>query len=161
VEETLHSFLLILDKEHVMKSRTLILASMALFVSGASSAISGPCTTEIDGLTKTLAAKDAGSGPTSGAAGRTQEPAGSSAQHPPTAVMRQETQGKATSPEDVRRQNQGQPTVAQQTPGTAVGTDKMDEAAKALARARALDAQGKEAECIDAVRQGKELTGPN
>ena len=59
-----------------MKSRTFILG-MALFVSGGSSAIPGPCTTEINGLTKTLAAKDAGSGPTSGATGRTQEPTGS------------------------------------------------------------------------------------
>jgi hypothetical protein len=157
----LHSFRLILEKEHAMKSRTFILAGMALFASGVSSAISGPCTTEIDGLSKTLAAKDAGSGPTSGATGRAQEPTGSSAQHPPTAVMSQETQGKATSPEDVRRQNQGQPTAAQQTSRTAVGTDKMEDAAKALARAQALDAQGKEAECIDAVRQGRELAGPN
>ena len=109
------------SEENAMKIRTVILASMALCVSGVSSAISGPCKTEIDGLTKTIAAKDAGSGPTIGATGRTQAPTGSSAQHPPTAVMGQETQGKATSPEDVRRQTQGQPTAAQQgnagTPG--------------------------------------------
>src|SRR3954464_46148 len=117
-----------------MKSRTFILAGMALFASSVSSAIAGPCTTEIDGLTKTLAAKDAGSGPTRGATGRTQEPTGASAQHPPPAAMSQETQGKATSPEDVRRQNQGQPTAAQQTSRTAMGTDKMDEVANALAR---------------------------
>jgi hypothetical protein len=44
-----------------MKIRTFVLASVALFVSGVSSAMSGPCKTEIDGLTKTLAAQDAGS----------------------------------------------------------------------------------------------------
>jgi len=41
-------------------------------------------------------------------------------QHPPTAAMTQATQGQATSSEDVRRQNAGQPTAAQQgTTGTA------------------------------------------
>ena len=40
--------------------------------------------------------------------------------HPPTAAMSQATQGHATSSEDVRRQNAGQPTAAQQgTTGTA------------------------------------------
>src|ERR1700730_7311598 len=43
--------------------------------------------------------------------------------------MGQETQGKATSPEDVRRQTQGEPTAAQQgTTGTAGRSDKMDQA---------------------------------
>ena len=74
--------------------------------------------------------------------------------------MGQETQGKATSPEDVRRQTQGQPTVAQQgMAGTAGTSDKMDQADKALERARALDRQGKEAECMDSVRQAKALAG--
>ena len=145
-----------------MKIRTVILASMALWVSGVSSAISDPCKTEIDALIKTLAAKDAGSGPTLGATGSTQAPRVSSAQHPPTAVMGQETQGKATSPEDVRRQTQGQPTAAQQgNAGTAGGTVRMDEVNKALDRARALEAQGKEAECMETVRQAKQLTGTN
>jgi hypothetical protein len=142
-----------------MHVKTFILAG-ALVGSALSSAISDPCTTEIEGLTKTLAAKDAGSGPTVGATGQATAPIGSSAQHPPTAVMRQETQGKATSPEDVRRQTQGQPTVAQQgMAGTAGTSDKMDQADKALERARALDRQGKEAECMDSVRQAKELAG--
>src|ERR1700719_3393730 len=110
-----------------MHVKTFILAG-ALVGSALSSAISDPCTTEIEGLTKTLAAKDAGSGPTVGATGQATAPIGSSAQHPPTAVMRQETQGKATSPEDVRRQTQGQPTVAQQgMAGTAGTSDKMDQ----------------------------------
>ena len=46
-----------------MKTQTLILASMALFAF-AVPVNAGPCTTEIDNVAKTLAAKDAGSGPT-------------------------------------------------------------------------------------------------
>jgi hypothetical protein len=50
--------------------------------------------------------------------------------------------------------------VAQQgMAGTAGTSDKMDQADKALERARALDRQGKEAECMDSVRQAKELAG--
>jgi len=147
---------------------TFLLAGIALIGPGLSSAMSGPCSTEIDGLTKTLAAKDAGSGPTVGATGQPGQanaPAGSSAQHPPTAVMGQETQGKATSAEDVRRQTQGQPTAAQQGAAAAAGKgdkmggDKMDQAGKALEQARTLDRQGKEAECMDSVRQAKDLAG--
>jgi hypothetical protein len=103
-----------------MKTKTFILASVALFTLGVSAAMAGPCTTEIDGLTKTLAAKDAGAGPTPGASGQTPSAANPSNQHPPTAAMSQATQGQATSSEDVRRQTAGQPTAAQQgTTGTA------------------------------------------
>jgi hypothetical protein len=140
-----------------MKTGTFILAGMALFVWSAGPASAGPCTSEIDGVAKSLAAKDAGSGPTSGARGRAQAPAGASQEHPPTAAMSQETQGKATSPEDVRRQTAGQPTAAQQGITGAVATDKAEEANKALQRARALDAEGKQAECMDAVRQAQDL----
>jgi hypothetical protein len=144
-----------------MHTRTFIVAGIALVGSGLSPAISGPCTMEIDGLTKTLAAKDAGSGPTVGATGQANAPTGSSAQHPPTAVMGQETQGKATSPEDVRRQTQGEPPAAQQgMAGTAGKSERMDQVDKALEQARALDRQGKEAECTDTVRRAKELAGP-
>jgi hypothetical protein len=82
-----------------MKIGTQIVAStsMVLLLWGAIVAIAGPCTTEIDGLAKMISAKDAGSGPTVGAIGQTQAPASSRVEHPPTAVMNQETQGKATS----------------------------------------------------------------
>jgi hypothetical protein len=187
-----------------MKTKTFILASVALFALGVGSATSGPCTTEIDGLAKMLAAKDAGSGPTPGASGRTPSAANPSSQHPPTAAMSQATQGQATSPEDVRRQTAGQPTAAQQgTTGTAAqhpptavmseatqgqtapattgqhpptaamseatrsqaapglaGPGNTSEASIALGRARELDQQGKEAECMDAVREAKQLAGP-
>ena len=144
-----------------MKTKTFILGSMALFALGVGPATSGPCTIEIDGLAKTLAAKDAGSGPTPGASGATQSAERPSAQHPPTAVMSQETQGKATSPEDVRRQTAGQSTAAQQgTTGAAAKPGNTSEASSALTRARALDQQGKEAECMEAAREAKQLAGP-
>jgi len=40
-----------------------------------------------------------------------------------------------------------------------MGGDKMDQAGKALEQARTLDRQGKEAECMDSVRQAKDLAG--
>jgi hypothetical protein len=140
-----------------MKTQKLILASMALFAF-AGSANAGPCTTEIDNVAKTLAAKDAGSGPTGSAAGGMQSAATSGSQHPPTSIMKQQTEGKATSPEDVRRQTAGQPTAAQQG-GTATKSETPMQASSALDRARMLDQQGKEAECMAAVREAKQLAG--
>ena len=140
-----------------MKTQTLILASMALFAFAAS-ANAGPCTTEIDNVAKTLAAKDAGSGPTGSAAGGMQSAATSGSQHPPTSIMKQQTEGKATSPEDVRRQTAGQPTAAQQG-GAATKSETPMQASSALDRARMLDQQGKEAECMAAVREAKQLAG--
>jgi hypothetical protein len=116
---------------------------------------------EIDGLAKTFAAQDAGSGPTSGAGGGAPSTVQKSDQHPPSAVMGQETQGKATSPEDVRRQTAGQPTATEQgKTGAAAGPGNSIEASRALDRARALDQQGKEAECMAAVGEAKQLAGP-
>jgi hypothetical protein len=140
-----------------MKTQTLILASMALFAF-AVPVNAGPCTTEIDNVAKTLAAKDAGSGPTGSVAGNMQSAATSVSQHPPTSIMKQQTEGKATSPEDVRRQTAGQPTAAQQG-GTATKSETPMQASSALDRARVLDRQGKEAECIAAVREAKQLAG--
>ena len=140
-----------------MKTQTLILASMALFAFAAS-ANAGPCTTEIDNVAKTLAAKDAGSGPTGSVAGGMQSAATSGSQHPPTSIMKQQTEGKATSPEDVRRQTAGQPTAAQQG-GAATKSETPMQASSALDRARMLDRQGKEAECMAAVREAKQLAG--
>jgi hypothetical protein len=144
-----------------MKTKTFILAGIALCAVGIGPATSGPCTLEIDSLAKALAAKDAGSGPTPGASGGTQSEARPSGQHPPTAVMRQETEGKATSPEDVRRQTAGQPTATQQgTTGAAPGRGNTIEASSTLDLARMLDQQGKEAECMKAVQEAKQLSGP-
>jgi hypothetical protein len=43
-----------------------LFGSVALLALGAGTATAGPCTGEIDNLTKLLASRDAGSGPTSG-----------------------------------------------------------------------------------------------
>ena len=77
-------------------------------------AYAGPCTQ-----------KDAGSGPTVGANSQAQTPGTGAQQHPPTAAMSSATQGKATSSEDAQRQEQGQPTAAQQAMGTSSGSAKM------------------------------------
>jgi hypothetical protein len=142
-----------------MNHPILMLASLALLLWIPSSANAGPCTTEIEMVTKSLSAADAGSGPTlSPGTTRTQAPS-SSGQHPPTETMRRETEGKATSDQDVRRQTQGQPTAAEQGRRGAATNDKMAEVDNALQHARALDSQGKESECMDSVRNAKELLG--
>jgi hypothetical protein len=141
-----------------MTSRAIILTTAAFVALGAGPAISGPCTTEIDAVAKTLAAKDAGSGPT--AAGTKEAPASLQTQHPPTAIMKQQTEGKAASPDDVRRQTAGQSTAAQQgTTGAAAKDTPPAQASSALDRARGLDRQGKEAECMEAVREARQLSG--
>ena len=186
-----------------MNAKASIVATIAACALGVSAAAAGPCTTEIDNLTKVIASKDAGSGPTPGAGG-THATADKSA-HPPTAAMSEAAKGTATSAEDARRQTAGQPTAAQQgtgsppaqhpptaamskatqgqtapvTTGEHPPTAAMSEATRtqaappptdssankgeasaALARARMLDQQGKEAECMEAVRQAKQLGGP-
>jgi len=82
------------------------------------------------------------------------------AQHPPTATMNQATQGGAASAQDVQRQTQGAPTAADQAQGGS-GMARGDQAgaSAALARARSLDGEGKEAECMQAVQEAKRLSG--
>jgi hypothetical protein len=142
-----------------MKTTTLVLAQIALFSLGAGPAISGPCTSEIDAITKTLSSKDAGSGPTAGGAATKESPASLATQHPPTSIMKQQTEGKATSPEDVRRQTTGQPTAAQQGTSATAAADSAMKASSALDRARAFDQQGKESECMEAVREARQFSG--
>jgi hypothetical protein len=66
--------------ESVMKTITLLFGACALAALSAGTAGAGPCTTEIDNVTKLLASKDAGAGPTAGASATT-------GQHPPSATM--------------------------------------------------------------------------
>jgi hypothetical protein len=118
----------------------------------------GPCTDAINSLSKVLASRDAGSGPTVGASSHgsttAQPQAGMTQQHPPTAIIGKETEGRAASPEDVQRQTAGQPTAAEQPTGTTQQT-----ASEALNRARMLDQKGNETECMAAVQQAKQLLG--
>src|SRR6476619_1705225 len=103
--------------ESAMKTITLLLGACALAALSAGTAGAGPCTTEIDNVTKLLASKAAGAGPTAGASATTgQQPpraargaadastsASSAAadsgrpQHPPAAAMNQATQGGGPS----------------------------------------------------------------
>jgi hypothetical protein len=183
-----------------MKKKAFLFGSIGLLAIGMGTAIAGPCTGEIDNLTKTLASKDAGSGPTTGTGTATPHSTGAG-QHAPTTAMSQATGGGAASPEDVRRQTAGQPPAAQQKttgsegqhPPTAAMTEATqgqaarsteghpptaamsqatqgqaapatsagdpNDATALLARARAADAQGQEAQCMEAVQQTKRLLG--
>lgn len=118
-----------------MNAKALIFAGCAVFVlSGTAQA--GPCAEEVDSLTKLFASKDAGTGPTMGA-GSARTATSQAGQHPPTTTMSEQTQGIATSPEDVRRQTAGQaPAAQQQTTGTAKEhppTAAMDQATQSQA----------------------------
>lgn len=123
-----------------MRVSHLAWTSCAIFWLSTAGAGAGPCNQEIVAVTKRLAAVDAGSGPTTG------NPApmagDQKGQHPGTALMSKETEGKATSAQDAQRQS-----------GVKV------EASSALDRARAFDAQGKEAECMNEVKKAKQVAG--
>jgi hypothetical protein len=191
----------------IMKARAVILASCAL-VALPAAAGAGQCTSEIESLTKVLVARDAGSGPTPGAAssgmgqhppttamgqadqggaasaaaeqsGKPQHPptaimnretTGSSTpsefqqpqqEHPPTAVMNRETDNSAASAQDVQRQTQGQPTASRQAQGQGQIPEahKMAEAMNQIERARLLDQQGKENDCLSAIGMAKLMSG--
>ena len=122
-----------------MRAMTVVTAC-AMLVLGTASVAAGPCSQEVADVSKKLAASDAGSGPTIGSPAPI---AGDQkGQHPGTSLMSKETEGKAISPQDVQRQS-----------------GVKSEASQALERARALDAQGSEAECMSAVKRAKELAG--
>jgi len=107
-----------------------------VLVLGTAHSSAGPCSQQIADVSKQLAASDAGSGPTTGSPAPI---AGDQkGQHPGTSLMSKETEGKAISPQDVQRQ-----------------TGVKSEASQALEHARALDAQGNEAECMSAVKRAK------
>jgi hypothetical protein len=92
-----------------MITRQLILASCAAMALSVGTAYAGPCNT---------AGKDAGSGPTPGYTGKTITTGSANArQHPPTETMNRVAGEKATSSRDAQRQQQGQPTAAQQAQG--------------------------------------------
>ena len=164
-----------------MKTITLLLGAGALAALSAGTAAAGPCTAEIDNVTKLIASKDAGAGPTAGGASATagQHPpsatmgaadpstAASSAaaqsgqpQHPPTAAMNQATQGGAASPQDAASQSRGGSTAAQQAQGARrPASENLASIQAALSEARGLDQAGKESECMDAIQRAKRLAG--
>jgi hypothetical protein len=142
-------------------------------------AAAGPCTGEIQSLSKILAAKDAGSGPTA---------ATNPGQHPPTAAMSAADPSTTASTKAAKSGQPEQPPTAAmtsaatnldtksaaKTPQEHPPTAAMDQAARgstaasapgkadasaALERARNFDKAGQEAQCMDAVQQAKKLAG--
>jgi hypothetical protein len=92
-----------------MITRQLALACCAVMVLSAGSAYAGPCNT---------GGKDAGSGPTPGATSQSITTGSADTKgHPPTDTMNRVAGDKAMSAEDAQKQQQGQPTAAQQAQG--------------------------------------------
>ena len=90
-------------------STRMILASCAAMVLTVATANAGPCN---------IAGKDAGSGPTPGYTGQSiTTGSADKREHPPTETMNRVAGDKATSSQDTQRQQQGQPTAAQQAEG--------------------------------------------
>jgi hypothetical protein len=75
-----------------MKATMFLLGACAFVAVPMAAATAGPCSTEIENVSKLFATRDAGAGPTAGAAGST-----TTGQHPPTAAMGAADQSRAAS----------------------------------------------------------------
>jgi hypothetical protein len=141
-----------------MSGMRISIAGAALLMWCCGPAAAGPCTAQINELSSMLGWKDAGSGPTPGAATTTATPA-SEAAHPPTSATNKAMEGKAASAEDANRQSSGQPTAGDQAQGSRSQVANDQPAARAaLERARTLDAQGDEG-CRQAVQEARRSVG--
>jgi hypothetical protein len=101
----------------MMITKQVILAGFAAIVLGVSSAHAGPCNTG-----------GKGSGPTPGYTGQTTGTGSAKVdQHPPTETMNRMAGEKATSSQDAQRQQQGQPTAAQQAQGAKPSVQTADQ----------------------------------
>jgi hypothetical protein len=155
----------------------LLLASSAVFALALSPASAGPCTDQIAEIQKTLSSMDAGSGPTM-RAGSAQEPSTTASAAPArtggaaapgteaTPAMSAAVEGRAASAQDVRAQQQGQPTSAQVAQGSGQAArgaqlppDKLLQVNAALDRARSLDQQGNNDGCTQAINEARQLAG--
>ena len=103
-----------------MITKQIALAACAVMVLSVGSAYAaGPCNT---------AGKDAGSGPTPGATGQLiTTGAADTKAHPPTDTMNRAAGDKAMSGQDAQRQQQGEPTAAQQAQGAKPSAKMADE----------------------------------
>jgi hypothetical protein len=174
--------------ETQMKMQLFLAAAGATLLLAGAPAYAGPCSDEIASLEKTLSGSDAGMGPT--AAAGSSEPtgvAGSSdamdtdtaqsdegavpkAGEAPgteaTALMNEATEGKATSAQDVVKQNEGQPTAAEaaqdetQSQTSEVARSSPSEASTLLEQAKEFDAAGKEEDCMAAIEKAKQQLAP-
>jgi hypothetical protein len=71
--------------------------------------------------------------------------------------MNEASKGRVASPEDVLRQNQGQPTASEAAQaGRVAPAPALTDAMASLQRARELDKAGDEAECMAAIQQAKD-----
>jgi hypothetical protein len=134
------------------KAAAVSLVALAVTFAAVATAAAGPCADQIQKLSRELSTPTKPENQTTegGAHGiGRDDPTGSvnsgnqtSTQLPKTGgtvAMNAETLGRAASPEDVRRQNEGKPTAA--------------ETAQKLNEAVQLDRQGKEQECMDALKR--------
>ena len=104
------------ESHMIATSKTIIVACAAVL--SVTCAHAGPCSN-----------KDAGSGSTPGYTGQTvgANSATDARQHPPTDTMNRVTGEKAASSQDTQRQQQGQPTAAQQAQGAKPSAKMADE----------------------------------
>lgn len=162
-----------------------LLAGCAAVALSGGAALAGPCAQQITALQHSLSRQDAGAGPTRTSAdtGRTDQvsEAGSSARSTSeasrspaeirtkgdnegsnrtgsTQAMGQATGGSAVSPQDVRLQQQGQPTHAAAAksgkPAAADGADRQQRIAADLDRARSLDEKD-DSTCMGAINDAR------
>jgi hypothetical protein len=102
-----------------MTAKQIIIAGCAVMALSVGTASAGPCNT---------VGKDAGSGPTPGYTGQTTGTGSAKTdQHPPTETMNRVAGEKATSSQDAQRQQQGQPTAAQQAQGAEPSVQTADQ----------------------------------
>src|SRR6185503_2783863 len=146
---------------NAMKS-ALMLASSAFLALQLGTAAAGPCTGEIESVSKILAAKDAGSGPTattnpgqhpptaamtaadpsttaSASAAKSNQP-----QQPPTAAMTSATTNLSTNNPAAKSREEHPPTATmnQATQGSAASASAKSSASAALEQARNFDKAG-------------------
>jgi hypothetical protein len=135
----------------------------------AGSALAGPCSTQIDALSKQIQSTDAGMGPTANsgttAGTMTQNPVSPSGEpsttHPPTGTMNEASQNKATSAQDVQNQNTGQGTMADEASNATAATTSggNQNALTALEQARKFDQAGDQAACMNEVTKAQDALG--
>jgi hypothetical protein len=123
-----------------MPARGIALIGTGVLVLQIANAGAEPCSQEIMDVTKKLAASDAALGST--ADKPTATLGAQKRQHPRRSLLHEETAGEATSARDGQHQS-----------------GVLFDASQALERARGLDAQGKEEECMTEVMNARQLTG--
>jgi hypothetical protein len=153
------------------QSHAAVALGALLFVGfGVPGAVAGPCAQQIGQLEKALSSKDAGSGPVSTGNASPAASIGGQTGHRapahevgtqqgektgPTKSMNQASSQTATSAQDVRRQQQNEPTAANAT-GAVPAQDRTAKIEAALSRARQLDGQNN-ADCKNAVNEAQQM----